>query len=210
MSERMAEKSCIEFTQMLASKAPVPGGGGVAALVGAFGTALCSMVGNLTVGHKKYAAVEADVCNILEKAKDVQARMLELVDKDARAFKQLSEAYAISKDDPRRAQVIDNATYNACVPPFEMMKCCCEALDLLEEMLDKGNTMLVSDVGCGALCCKAALAGASLNIFVNIKLLKDKSQIIDMEAETDEMLNEYCPRADRITDEVSRRLGREV
>lgn len=91
-----------------------------------------------------------------------------------------------------------------------MMKCCCEALDLLEEMLGKGNTMLVSDVGCGALCCKAALAGASLNIFVNIKLLKDKSRIIDMEAETDEMLNEYCPRADRITDEVSRRLGREA
>jgi formiminotetrahydrofolate cyclodeaminase len=77
-------------------------------------------------------------------------------------------------------------------------------------MLDKGNTMLVSDAGCGALCCKAALASASLNIFVNIKLLKDKSRALDMEAEADKMLNEYCPRANRITDEVRRRLGREV
>jgi formiminotetrahydrofolate cyclodeaminase len=117
----MTDKSCTEFTQVLASKAPVPGGGSAAALVGAFGTALCSMAGNLTVGNKKYTDVEADVYNILKKAKDVQARMLDLVDKDVRAFKQLSEAYAISKDDPRRAQVIENATYNACVPPFEIM-----------------------------------------------------------------------------------------
>ena len=105
---------------MLASKAPVPGAAALL-LVGVFGTALCSMAGNLTVGNKKYTDVEADVYNILKKAKDVQARMLDLVDKDVRAFKQLSEAYAISKDDPRRAQVIENATYNACVPPFEIM-----------------------------------------------------------------------------------------
>ena len=84
-----AEQTCGGFLDALASKAPVPGGGGASALVGALGAALCTMVGNYTVGKKKYAAVEADVRVLMEKAEDLRGRLLALVDQDAAAFEQL-------------------------------------------------------------------------------------------------------------------------
>ena len=202
----MLDKSCVDFAAVLASKAPVPGGGGAAALVGALGTALCSMVGNLTVGRKKYAQYEADVKRMLEKGAAVQARLLELVDKDAEAFEPLSRAYSIPKDDPKHDETLEAATKFACVAPVEMMKSCCEAIELLEEMLEKGSVTLVSDVGCGALCCAAALESASMNIFVNTKTLLDRSVAADLDGQADAMLREYLPRARKVADEVNRRL----
>ena len=210
MGEKLTEKSCAEFARALASKTPVPGGGGAAALTGAFGAALCSMVGNLTLGRKKYAAVEADVEVVLAKAERIRIRLLELVDEDAKAFEPLSRAYAIPKDDPKRREILEEASIEACSAPFEMMKCCCEAIDLLEEMLEKGSALLVSDVGCGALCCRAALESACMNIFVNTKALQDREKNAEMEAEADRMLREYGTKAERIAEEVMRRLRREA
>ena len=195
MSEKMIEKSCADFAAVLASKAPVPGGGGAAALVGALGTALCSMVGNLTVGRKKYAQYEADVKRMLEKGAAVQERLLDLVDKDAEAFEPLSKAYSIPKDDPKHDETLEAATKFACEAPVEMMKACCEAIELLEEMLEKGSVTLVSDVGCGALCCAAALESASMNIFVNTKTLLDREAAAKLDDQADAMLREYMPRA---------------
>lgn len=206
MSEKMIEKSCADFAAVLASKAPVPGGGGAAALVGALGTALCSMVGNLTVGRKKYAQYEADVKRMLEKGAAVQERLLDLVDKDAEAFEPLSKAYSISKDDPKHDETLEAATKFACEAPVEMMKACCEAIELLEEMLEKGSVTLVSDVGCGALCCAAALESASMNIFVNTKTLLDREAAAKLDDQADAMLREYMPRARKVADEVNRRL----
>ena len=206
MSEKMIEKSCADFAAVLASKAPVPGGGGAAALVGALGTALCSMVGNLTVGRKKYAQYEADVKRMLEKGAAVQERLLDLVDKDAEAFEPLSKAYSIPKDDPKHDETLEAATKVACEAPVEMMKACCEAIELLEEMLEKGSVTLVSDVGCGALCCAAALESASMNIFVNTKTLLDREAAAKLDDQADAMLREYMPRARKVADEVNRRL----
>ncbi|BCK82705.1 cyclodeaminase/cyclohydrolase family protein [Dysosmobacter sp. NSJ-60] len=206
MSEKMIEKSCADFAAVLASKAPVPGGGGAAALVGALGTALCSMVGNLTVGRKKYAQYEADVKRMLEKGAAVQERLLDLVDKDAEAFEPLSKAYSIPKDDPKHDETLEAATKFACEAPVEMMKACCEAIELLEEMLEKGSVTLVSDVGCGALCCAAALESASMNIFVNTKTLLDREAAAKLDDQADAMLREYMPRARKVADEVNRRL----
>ena len=206
MSEKMIEKSCADFAAVLASKAPVPGGGGAAALVGALGTALCSMVGNLPVGRKKYAQYEADVKRMLEKGAAVQERLLDLVDKDAEAFEPLSKAYSIPKDDPKHDETLEAATKFACEAPVEMMKACCEAIELLEEMLEKGSVTLVSDVGCGALCCAAALESASMNIFVNTKTLLDREAAAKLDDQADAMLREYMPRARKVADEVNRRL----
>ena len=206
MSEKMIEKSCADFAAVLASKAPVPGGGGAAALVGALGTALCSMVGNLTVGRKKYAQYEADVKRMLEKGAAVQERLLDLVDKDAEAFEPLSKAYSIPKDDPKHDETLEAATKFGCEAPVEMMKACCEAIELLEEMLEKGSVTLVSDVGCGALCCAAALESASMNIFVNTKTLLDREAAAKLDDQADAMLREYMPRARKVADEVNRRL----
>lgn len=206
MSEKMIDQSCAGFAEVLASKAPVPGGGGAAALTGALGAALCSMVGNLTVGRKKYAAFEPDIRVNLEKAEAVRLRLLELVDRDAEAFEPLSRAYSIPKDDPNRNTVLEEATLTACQAPMDMMEACCEAIELLEEMLEKGSVMLISDVGCGALLCLAALESASMNIFVNTKTLRSRDAAARLDGKADAMLQEYCPRARAVADAVNDRL----
>ena len=89
----ITEKSCVEFVNALATKAPVPGGGGASALVGAIGTALGNMVGSLTVGKKKYADVEAEMQELKEKCDQLQSELLELVEKDAEVFAPLAQAY---------------------------------------------------------------------------------------------------------------------
>lgn len=203
---KLVEKSCVDFTEALASKAPVPGGGGVAALVGALGTALCSMVGNFTVGKKKYADVEADVKEILRRAEVLKVRLLNLVDADAEAFEPLSKAYAIPKNDPTHDTVLETATLNACKAPVEMVRCCGEAIDLLEEMLEKGSSMLISDVGCGALLCDAAMKSAAMNVFVNTGSLKDRTLAGNIEDEINALVEQYQPKAMKIAETVSLRI----
>lgn len=206
MSYSFTERSCAAFVSALASSAPVPGGGGAAALVGAIGTALCSMVGNLTVGRKRYAAFEEDLQRILVRADGLQRRLLELVEEDAAGFEPLSRAYAIPKDDPDRSRKLEEAAVSACRAPMEMMKLCCASIELLEEMLEKGSVTLISDVGCGAACCAAALESASLNVFINTKTLLDRKLAARMDAQTDTLLHEYGPRARKVANEAAKRL----
>ncbi len=120
----MLNKSVTEFTELLASRAPVPGGGGASALVGAIGIALGDMVGELTVGKKKYAAVEEDVKALMAKAQDLRVRLLECVGKDAAAFEPLSRAYGIPKDDPSREEVMEKCLRDAAAPPLEILALC--------------------------------------------------------------------------------------
>ena len=200
--EKLIDRSCQSFTEVLASKESVPGGGGAAALAGALGIALCSMVGHFTVGKKKYAAVEADVNEMLKKAQILQDRLLELVDMDAQAFAPLAKAYSIPKDDPDRETRLESATWNACKAPAEMVRCCGRAIDLLEEMQEKGSAMLISDVGCGALLCKAAMESAALNVFINTGSMQKREQAEALEHEVDALLERYLPKADKIAKDV--------
>ena len=204
--DNLTEKSCVDFAEVLASKASVPGGGGAAALVGALGVARCSMVGNFTVGKKKYAAVEEDVKSMLAKAEALRVRFLELVEADAVAFEPLSRAYAIPKDDPKRNEILEKATLEACAAPIEMVKCCAEAVELLEEMHVKGSVMLLSDVGCGALLCYAAMEAAAMNVFINTKSLQDRDLADKIEKDVDATLIEYLPRADIIAEAVMKNI----
>lgn len=137
MSNQFINYTCADFAEILASKESVPGGGGAAALTGALGAALCSMVGNFTIGKKKYAAVEDDVKAILNKAAILREQLLRLVDADAQAFAPLSKAYAISKEDPHRDTVLEEATLNACKAPMEMVRRCCTALNSWRRCLKK-------------------------------------------------------------------------
>ena len=114
---------------------------------------------------------------------------------DAKAFEPLSRAYATPRDDPRREELLEACTKDACAAPLEMMRQVCKAIALLEEMGQKGSRMLLSDVGCGALLCRAALEAASLNVFVNTKTMRDRAYAQAIEEECDAMLNEYCARA---------------
>lgn len=184
----------------------MPGGGGAAALVGALGVALGSMVGNFTTGKKRYADVEDDIQRMLADGEAIRLTLLELVEEDAAAFFPLSQAYGIPKEDPTRVQVLEEATKNACAAPIEMMRQIAKAIELLEEMGEKGSKMLISDVGCGALLCRAALEAASLNVFVNTKTLVDHDFADAVELECDKLLAEYCPRAEACAAKVMARI----
>lgn len=209
MNSELTQKSCADFAQVLASSAPVPGGGGAAALTGALGAALGSMVANLTVGRKAYAQYEEDLRSILERGEALRTGLLALVERDAAGFTPLARAYAIPKDDPARPETLEAATLAACEAPLEMMRLCGQAIQLLEELLEKGSVTLVSDVGCGALCCGAALESAGMNIFVNTRTLRDRQAASRLDAQTDVLLREYLPRARQVADEATRRVRRE-
>ena len=206
----MTEKSCIEFVKMLSSKAPVPGGGGASALVGALGVALGSMVGNLTLGKKKYEAVEDDIKRILDKASDLQQSLLQLVEKDAEVFEPLSKAYGLPKnteeEKKNREEVMENALKLACSVPMEIMEKCMEAIGLHEELAEKGTKIAISDVGVGVLFCRSALEGASLNVFINTKLMKNREYAESLNKKAEKMLSDGIDRANAIYAAVSRQL----
>ena len=198
----MTMESCRKFVEVLASDAPAPGGGGAAALVGAIGTALGNMVGSLTVGKKKYADVEAEIIALKAKCDDLQKQLLDQVEADEINFLPLAKAYGIPKDDPSRDKVMEEATIIACSTPVKIMELCCEALDAIAIFAAKGSRLAVSDAGCGAVCVKAALQAASLNVFINTKTLKNREVAEEMNAKCLGMLDKYGALADEIFNSV--------
>lgn len=206
MEESFLTESITDFTEHLAGKQSVPGGGGAAALCGALGTALCEMCLNFSKGKKKYAAYEEDYERIGKEAERIRKGLLSCIDKDAKAFEPLSKAYAIPKDDPDRAQTLESATLDAAKVPQEMMGLIAQAIELLEEMEQKGSVMLLSDVACGALLCKAALESAAMNVFVNTKSLQNRAAAQAIEHEVDAILSIYVPRAQQIADRLQKKI----
>ncbi len=206
MMESLTDLSVEAFTTELAAKTSVPGGGGAAALCGALGAALCSMSANFTTGKKKYAAFEADYERILQETDRVRFELLACMDEDAEAFLPLSRAYGIPKDDPTREEVLEKATLDACRVPEKMVHLCCESVELLEEMEQKGSVLLQSDVACAALMTAAALQSAALNVFVNTKTLKDQTTAEDIETRVDGALSVYVPRAKAVADRIEKKM----
>ena len=194
----MTLESCRKFVEVLASSAPAPGGGGAAALVGAIGTALGNMVGSLTVGKKKYADVEAEIIALKEKCDALQTELLDQVEADDKCFVPLAKAYGIPKDDPNRDAILEEATITACAVPMHIMELCCQALEYVAVFAAKGSRLAVSDAGCAAVCCKAGLQAASLNVFINTKSLKNRTVAEEMNAKANGMLEKYCALADEI------------
>ena len=202
----MREMNLNEFLEQLASAAPVPGGGGASALAGALGIALGNMVGSLTVGKKKYAAVEDEIRELNEKAAVLREELLCLVEKDAEVFEPLSKAYGIPKDDPGREEVMANVLKAAAEVPLAIMKKCCEALELIAVYAEKGSVLAVSDAGCAASLCRAAMESAALNVYINTKSMADRQLAETLNREVCAMLQEYSQKADAIYQSVSGRL----
>ena len=196
--------TCTEFVEVLSSKAPVPGGGGASALVAAVGTALGNMVGSLTVGKKKYADVEDEMWEL--KKKD----FLHLIERDAEVFEPLSKAYGMPRETEEekaeKARVMEAALKEACSVPMEIMEKCCEAIELIVEFGAKGSKLAISDAGVGAAFCKAALKGASLNVYINTKSMADRAYAEELNKKADAMLEKYTKIADETFDSVLGRL----
>ena len=202
--------SCEAFLEDLAGSAPAPGGGGAAALVGAAGAALGNMVGSLTVGKKKYAAVEADILVLNRRAAALRKRLEGLVQADADAFTPLAAAYKLPKETPEqqahKAAVLEAALEGACAVPLEIMSACCEGIVLAVEYAEKGSVMAVSDAGCAALFCKAALQAAELNVSINTRLMADNAHAAALNAQANAMLAEFVPQADQIYEKLTHSL----
>ena len=202
--------SCEAFLEDLAGSTPAPGGGGAAALVGAAGAALGNMVGSLTIGKKKYAAVEADILILNRRAVALRKRLEGLVQADADAFTPLAAAYKLPKETPEqqahKAAVLEAALEGACAVPLEIMSACCEGITLAAEYAEKGSVMAVSDAGCAALFCKAALQAAGLNVSINTRLMADNAHAAALNAQADAMLAEFVPQADQIYEKLTHSL----
>lgn len=170
-------KTMHAFLDDLASSSPAPGGGSVAALSGALGSALTSMVCNLTIGKKKYADVDEEMKKVLGQAEHLREQFTELVERDTHAFNKVMEAFALPKEtDPQkalRAAAIREATKEATLVPLEVMKHCIDALALAQTVAAKGNANSVSDAGVSAIMLHAALEAAALNVRINLKRLND-------------------------------------
>ena len=137
-------KTCREFVAALASSAPTPGGGGAAALCGAVCAALCGMVASLTTGKKKYADVESEIQQLLKSTNTLYDKLLDQVRADAEGFQPLSRAYAIPREDPTRAAVLQSAAETACTAPLEIMALCSTALSAAGRLAEIGSRLAVS------------------------------------------------------------------
>ena len=196
------EKNVDKFLADLASSAPTPGGGGAAALCGALAIALGNMVGNLTLGKKKYADVQEDIAALNEKAETLRKDFVALIDADAEAFKPLSEAYGIPKDDPMRADVMESALLKAVQPPMEIMRKCVKALEVISEYATKGSALAISDAGCAAALARAAADAAALNVRINTKSMTDHKVANHLNVEANSLVMHCNLVAEEIYDTV--------
>lgn len=207
----MLDKSCKEFIELLSSKAPVPGGGGASAYVGALGMALGCMVGNLTLGKKKYADVEEGIKELLHKSEEIIQELNDLVEKDAKAFYPLSQAYGLSVNTPEEKEskeaALQQALTEATLVPLQIAEVCKKAIDLHQLYAEKGTRIAISDVGVGVAFCKAALQGAKLNVLINTALMKDEELKKVVLKRLEEIESAGIKKADFIYEQVEKMLG---
>lgn len=196
------EQKLQDFLDVLSSKEPVPGGGGASALCGAVGNALGQMVANLTIGKKKYADVEGEVKDFLEKMKALQFEFTELADDDARVFAPLAQAYSLpSETDEQKAykaEVMEKNLLAASAVPIKIMEKSMEMLSILDRLADIGSKMAISDVGVAVQCTRTALLGAAMNVYINTKSMRDQNKAQELNDKSDRMIDEGAKLADSI------------
>jgi len=196
-----------EFTEKLAGRDPVPGGGGASALVAATGIALGNMVGSLTVGKKRYADIEPLMLEWMEKAEGLRNRALDLINGDAEAFMPLAEVYRMPKDDPEREERMEAALMKAASVPMELIDVCAEAIALLRLFAENGSKLAISDAATGAVICKAALEGAWINLKVNTSSMKEREEAARIEENAISLVDKYSEEADAVYHYVMERIG---
>ena len=170
----LLEQKTTDFLEQLSSSAPIPGGGGASAAVGAFASALGLMVTNLTVGKKKYADVEEEILEIREKLEQKKQDLVRMVDEDAEAFEPLAKAYRMPKEteeeQAEKAKKLWRPHFkNAAEAPLCIMKTIVDTMEMIRVLGEKGSRLAVSDAGVAILFAQAALEGASLNSFYQYK-----------------------------------------
>lgn len=180
------------FLDRLASQASTPGGGSAAAIMGAMGAALVSMVCNLTIGKKNYAAVEGELKEALQRSEELRSRLTAMVADDMRVFNQVMSAYGMPKDTDQqksaRASAIQDALKEATVVPLACAKACAEVIELSRTAAEKGNLNVISDAGVAVMAAYGALKSAALNVYINVGNIKDENFANAMKNELESVL----------------------
>lgn len=199
-----------EWLDTLASKAPVPGGGGASALGGALAAALGQMVANLTVGKKRYADVEEEMQQSLLTLNQLQKELQGLADQDAEVFAPLAAAYGMpTGTDEEKAQkdrVMEERLLAATLVPLHIMEKAAEVLDIVVVLEQKGSKMAVSDAGVAAQFARAALTGAVMNVYINTKSMKNREKAEELNTRADQLLTDGMKLADEIYGRVLNKL----
>ena len=206
----MVNDSVQQFLDELASKASTPGGGSAAAIMGAMGAALVSMVCNLTVGKKGYEDVDADMQALLEEAEALRGRVTGMVNDDIAVFDKVMGAYGMPKDDDEqkaaRSAAIQAALKEATDVPLACARAGSEAIALSGRAAEAGNKNVISDAGVAVMAAYAALKSAALNVFINIGSIKDADFAASREKEIRELLAAAERDTQAIYDVVLKRL----
>ena len=202
MSTRIKDASIEEFLEGLASKSATPGGGSAAAIMGAMGAALVSMVCNLTVGKKNYESVSEEMAALLPRLEDLRHRLIDMVAADVDAFDQVMAAYGLPKetdaDKQSRSAAIQEALQNATRVPLQCAHACVEIIKLSLIAAEKGNKNVISDAGVAVVAAHAALRSAALNVQVNIGTIKDEAFVTHAGRELENLMDGM----EQLTDEI--------
>ena len=202
----MLNKTIQEFTQEAASKAPVPGGGGVSALAGSLAASLAEMVTSLTTGKKRYAQYEDEIQSVMKEADLLRELLLQCINEDAEAFEPLAKAYSMDKETEGYQEKMEKCLKDAAVPPYKMMKYCARVIELDERLAVIGSKLAVSDAATSVMLANGALYGAVMNVIVNTRLMKDREYAEKINTEVFAFLKEYSKRAVDCYDAILGRL----
>jgi formiminotetrahydrofolate cyclodeaminase len=198
------------YLDALASGEPTPGGGSAAALVGALGAALNSMVANFTVGREKFAAVEAEVRALLAECEALRAELQQLAQADTEAYGQYAAASKLPRTTDQqkaaRTEAMQKALKAAAEVPRAAAVACHRVLQIAEALVDKGNPNLITDVGVAARFAAAALDCAALNLEINLIHIKDEEYVAARRKEMAPLLHEGARLGAEVWAQVSQRL----
>ena len=210
MSE-LFSKSLTDVLKVSASSEPTPGGGSVAAIAAAFAASMSAMVGNLTIGKKKYRDVEPQVTSLRDRALCLMNRMEELVDSDMQQFRRFMEYYKMpavtDEEKERKDHLIQEALKGATETPLEIARACLEILKVVDEIAPIGNTMAISDAGVSAYLAEAALRAALLNVDINLPSLKDEAFARKARSDKEGLIDQAQELKSRALSTISRRMA---
>jgi methenyltetrahydrofolate cyclohydrolase len=207
----ITEDSVEKFLDDLASGAPTPGGGSAAAIMGAMGAALVSMVCNVSIGKKGLEAVEPEMKALRDQSEKLRLRLAKMVAEDVAAFDGLMAAYRLPKlseaDKLRRTEAIQTSLRAATETPLDCARVCAAVIDLAERAGEAGYSGVISDAGVGVLAAHAALRSAALNVYINAPQLKDLDFARQVTKEMDDLLEASARRSEAVYALVRGRLG---
>jgi len=206
----LIDKKVSNFLDELASNSPTPGGGSVAALAGALGASLISMVGNLTVGKKKYEDVEEDIKKIVSSSEKLRYELSQLIEEDVKVFNNFMSTYKMPKeteDEKKiRAEKIQESLIEAAKVPLRVAYKCLDILSLSKEAAEKGNINVVSDAGVAVLMAEAALDSAILNVKINLRMIKDEKVITELCSSIKEILLKEKGQKEKVLEIVEEKI----